>query len=393
MSDAIYDVIVVGGGIHGAGVAQAAAAAGYSVLLLEKSKIAAATSSKSSKLIHGGLRYLESFQLGLVKECLNERAILLKLAPGLVKMVPFYIPVYQTTSRRPWKIHAGLWLYNMLAGDAASNYTKLAKKNWDALDGLKLDKLQAVFRYSDAQTNDTELTKAVVRSAQQLGAEVMLSTKVVKTELRQDMCVVHVACEGRQFTYPARVMVNAAGRWANQILSLCEPVQRAFAVDYVQGSHIIVDAPEKQGIFYLEAPSDKRAVFVMPWENKVMVGTTEIKIDDPLAEITPQPFECEYLLNVYAHYFPQSSMADYNILSSFAGLRVLPRGSQSIFSRKRETILWLNSESNPRIISLFGGKLTAYRSTAEKVMRRIVHCLPVRKTRARTDQLSLLPDA
>jgi len=393
MTNAIYDVVVVGGGIHGAGVAQAAAAAGYSVLLLEKTQIAAATSSKSSKLIHGGLRYLESFQLGLVRECLKERAILLKVAPELVKLVPFYIPVYKTTSRRPWKINTGLWLYKMLAADQMSDYKKLARQHWHALDGLKLDNLQAVFCYSDAQTDDAELTKAVVRSAQLLGAEVMLSTEVMKTEVRQDMCVVHVMCNDRQITYRARVMVNAAGRWANHILDLCDPMQPTLAVDYVQGSHIIIDTPEKRGIFYLEAPSDKRAVFVMPWNNKVMVGTTEIKIADPLKEISPQPFECEYLLNVYTHYFSQPSASNNQILSSFAGLRVLPSGSQSIFSRKRETILWVNSKSNPRVISLFGGKLTAYRSTAEKVIHRIADCLPARKERARTDKLSLVPDA
>jgi len=392
MADDIFDVIVVGGGIHGAGVVQAAAAAGYSVLLLEKTEIAAATSSKSSKLIHGGLRYLESFQLSLVRECLKERATLLALAPELVKLVPFYIPVYQTTSRRPWKIHAGLWLYKMLAGDGASNYKKLAKQQWDSLDGLKQDNLQAVFCYSDAQTDDMELTKAVVRSAQLLGAEVLLPAEVVKTEILQDMCIVHVNCGGRQLIYKARVMVNAAGRWANHILTQCEPVQQTLAVDYVQGTHIIIDTPTKNGVFYLEAPSDKRAVFVMPWENKVLVGTTETKIDDPFQDIAPLPFECEYLLDVYNYYFSQSSGADNRILSSFAGLRVLPRGGGSVFSRKRETILLVNSDSKPRVISLFGGKLTAYRSTAEKVLLRIGSSLPERKMRARTDQLSLTPD-
>jgi len=383
-----YDVIVAGGGIHGAGVAQAAAAAGYSVLLLEKTEIGGATSSKSSKLIHGGLRYLESFQFRLVRECLRERAILLRIAPDLVNMIPFYIPVYHTTTRRPGKIHLGLWLYKILGGFDSASFVKLPHRDWSQLDGLRQDQLQAVFRYNDAQTNDIELTRAVVRSAQSLGAELIVPAQVIKAEIQKDACVVHIDSNGTQQTYRCRVLVNTAGRWANQLLQKCEPYQQPLPVDYVQGAHIIINETPKRGVFYLEAPSDQRAVFVMPWDNKVMIGTTETKIDDPLSEVKPQPQECDYLLDVYNNYFsPVSSSRQ--IISSFAGVRVLPRSDAAIFSRNRETILLTNSTSKPRLISVFGGKLTAYRATAERILKCITKSLPARTRQARTDELPL----
>src|SRR5580698_130977 len=142
-----YDVIVVGGGIHGAGVMQAAAAAGHSTLLIEKDGLASGTSSRSSKLIHGGLRYLESGQFSLVRESLRERAVHLKIAPDLVKLKPFYIPVYPDTRRRPWQLKLGLWVYALLGGfDASTRFGAVPRKEWPGLDGLDTRHLQAVIR-------------------------------------------------------------------------------------------------------------------------------------------------------------------------------------------------------------------------------------------------------
>ena len=161
-----YDVVIIGGGIHGVGVAQAAAAAGHRVLLLEKTALASATSSRSSKLIHGGLRYLESAQFGLVRGSLRERTLLLQLAPDLVRRLPFHIPVYAGTTRRPFTIRAGLSLYALLGNLAPDcRFASLPRTDWPDLDGLATDGLQAVFRYYDAQTDDAALTRAVMASA------------------------------------------------------------------------------------------------------------------------------------------------------------------------------------------------------------------------------------
>ncbi len=170
-----YDVVVVGGGIHGAGVLQAAAAAGHSALLIERAGLASGTSSRSSKLIHGGLRYLESGQFALVRESLRERAIHLRIAAELVELKPFFIPVYRDTRRRPWQLKVGLWMYALLGGfDASTRFGAVPKAEWSTLDGLDTQGLDAVIRYHDAQTDDAMLTRAVVQSALSLGAELAM---------------------------------------------------------------------------------------------------------------------------------------------------------------------------------------------------------------------------
>src|SRR5258706_7190339 len=186
-----YDVVVVGGGIHGAGVLQAAAAAGHSALLIERLGFASGTSSRSSKLIHGGLRYLESGQFALVRESLRERAIHLRIAAELVELKPFYIPVYRDTRRRPWQLKIGLWVYALLGGfDAATRFGSVPKREWPQLDGLKTRDLDAVIRYHDAQTNDALLTRAVAKSALGLGAELAMPAKYIRGILHDDHATV-----------------------------------------------------------------------------------------------------------------------------------------------------------------------------------------------------------
>ena len=213
-----YDVIVVGGGIHGAGVLQAAAAAGYSGLLIEMHGLASGTSSRSSKLIHGGLRYLESGQFGLVRESLRERAIHLRIAADLVALRPFFIPVYGDTRRRPWQLKLGLSLYALLGGFApGTGFGEVPRREWPALDGLDTSGLRSVIRYYDAQTDDAQLTRAVVRSAQDLGAELAMPAQFIGAELRDSGAMVTYARGGVQTAAHARVLVNAAGPWATRV--------------------------------------------------------------------------------------------------------------------------------------------------------------------------------
>ena len=391
MAEAYYDIIIIGGGIHGAGVAQAAAAHGYSVLLLEKSAIGAGTSSKSSKLIHGGLRYLETFQFGLVKECLRERTLLLRNAPELVKLLPFYIPIYRHTSRRPWQIHLGLQLYRALSGfNRDSGFIKLDVQRWQSLNGLDQDGLQSVYQYYDAQTDDAALTNAVLHSAQQLYAEVLVPAAFQSAELHQHGCDVHVTTEGKEQNYSCAVLVNAAGAWVNEVLKNCTPQMRTLGVDHVQGTHVVINDAAKAGVFYLEAPQDRRAVFVIPWQGQCMIGTTETIFHGDVNNVKPLAEEIRYLLDTYNHYFvPRKEAPD--IIDSFAGLRVLPRTSGAPTKRVRDTLLLTNSDNKPRLITLYGGKLTAYRATAEKVIQHLHRSLPHRKPRADTRSLPLQP--
>jgi glycerol-3-phosphate dehydrogenase len=384
-----YDVVVIGAGIHGAGVAQAAAAAGHSVLVLEQyDRAAQGSSSRSSKLIHGGLRYLETGQFHLVRECLHERALLLRNAPELVRLVPFHIPVYSQTRRRPWKIMLGLGIYSLFSG---KRFHRIPRHAWGRLDGLRRDQLDAVFSYYDAQTDDARLTRSVLASARELGAELVTAAEFMLARLQDREVEVTYLKAGETATVTARVLVNAGGSWANTVLQrVVEPSGAPMAqydIELVQGTHIVVPG-EITHPYYLEAPQDGRAVFVVPWKGNTMVGTTERHYDGNPAEVSPLASEIDYLLEIYNHYFGRACTAE-DLVDVFAGLRVLPAGRGDASSRSRDTHLHLNHPSRPSVVSIFGGKLTSYRATAEKVMRRIKRVLPKARPVADTRRLKL----
>lgn len=372
-----YDLVVIGAGIQGAGVAQAASARGYRVLLLEQYQQAAqGTSSRSSKLIHGGLRYLETGQFSLVRECLAERKYLLKNAPHLVKLVPFYLPIYQHSTRPPWKIALGLSLYSLFS---FKGFRSVPKAEWGVLDGLQTEGLSAVFEYYDGQTDDALLTEAVLASAQSLQTTVEFSACVNAIEVGAEQCVIEYTQHGQKQVVHSKTVVNASGPWVSSVLAKTQPiVQPQPAVDLVQGTHIVIPSPTKKrrGMYYLEAPQDQRAVFVMPWkEDQLLIGTTENNYEADPADVVPLACEIDYLLTVYNHYFAKK-IDQSAVQASFAGLRVLPTTEKRAFSRPRDTLIIASDTNNPRLLSLYGGKLTAYRATAEGVMQQLTKVLP-----------------
>jgi glycerol-3-phosphate dehydrogenase len=393
MSEADYDVVVVGGGINGVGVAQAVAAAGHSVLVLEKTGLAAGTSSKSSKLIHGGLRYLESYEFGLVRESLHERTLLLKLAPDIVKLQEFCIPVYKNTRRGSSLLIAGLGLYWLLSGlNRDAGFSLLPRRQWDQLDGLRVDELKNVFCYNDARTDDALLTRAVMQSAVSLGAELLCPAQFCGVSLHASGCEVRYQSDGRENSCSARVLVNAAGPWVDEVVAQVQPEVDRLPVELVQGTHIEVPGSMGDRFYYLESPRDGRAVFVMPRDGRLIIGTTETRFRGNADTVRPLRAEETYLLRILQHYFPAyRDVSHADLLSSWAGLRVLPSGSGHAFHRSRETILHTDREVKPRVLSIYGGKLTSYRVTAEKVAVRIAGSLPGRSPRASTRELPLEP--
>jgi glycerol-3-phosphate dehydrogenase len=386
-----FDVIVVGGGIHGAGVLQAAAAAGHSALLLEKSTLAGGTSSRSSKLIHGGLRYLESGQFALVRESLHERAILLRIAPELVELKPFFIPVYRDTHRRPWQLRSGLAIYALLGGfDSSTHFGSVPKRDWGQLDGLETRGLDAVIRYHDAQTDDAQLTRAVVQSALSLGAQLAMPADFVAARLSDNGVAVQYRLDGATLECRARVLVNAAGPWATEVARRIQPAISIPDVDLVQGSHIVVPLQVTAGIYYVESPQDGRAVFIMPWKGATLIGTTETPYRGEPGQVHPLPEEEDYLLRVARRYFPAlNAVTRAQIIERFAGLRVLPAATQAAFDRSRETIFSLDRDPNPRVLGIYGGKLTGWRAAAAHVLSRISTSLPAASRRAATEDLIL----
>jgi glycerol-3-phosphate dehydrogenase len=384
-----FDVVIIGGGIHGVGVAQAAASGGHSVLLLEQTGLASATSGRSSKLIHGGLRYLEDLHFSLVRESLRERALLLKLAPGLVRLQVFHIPIFPETSRHPMTIRAGLSLYALLGGlHAANRFRSVRSAEWSGLDGLETNRLQAVYRYYDAQTDDAALTRAVMRSAVELGAELCCPAEFTAAEIGEQGCNVRYVLNGATQCCTASVLVNAAGPWINTVAGRIAPTPPAVAVDLVQGSHLILEGRIEQGAYYLESPVDRRAVFVLPWKGRTLLGTTETRYSGDPAKVVPLVAEEDYLLETLRHYFPRRPQ---QVVDRFAGLRVLPAAGHTLSARSRETRL-VTDAARPRVVAIYGGKLTGYRATAQRVMRLLRLTLPARMPAADTARLMLSPD-
>jgi len=381
------DILIIGGGIYGCGVAQAAAAHGYRTMLIEKADIASGTSSRSSKLIHGGLRYLESGQFHLVSEALQERRILLKIAPSLVHMRQFYVPVYAHHKRPAWKIAAGLFLYYVFSG-FTSPFRRVPEKKWlEAVPGLKLQGLKALFEYQDAATDDAALTRAVAASARAMGTEIRTNTALHRAAF--NAAGWHVELEGGE-AVTAKMIINAAGPWVNQVQECCHPLPPMLLVSLVQGSHIVLPAVQSAYV-YAEA-ADGREVFIMPWQGNTLVGTTETVFSGDPAACTPDEAEVDYLLDVYNSCFPGKRLARNAIIGRFAGVRVLPESKGDFFSRSRETVRLADRDERPRLIAIYGGKLTTYRREAEKVMQAVARTLPPPKGEVDTAEI-LLPDA
>lgn len=385
-----FDVVVLGAGIQGAGVAQAAGAKGWRVLVIEKQGEAAlGTSSKSSKLIHGGLRYLETLQLKLVRECLQEKQLLCKLAPDLIKPARFIVPVYRHYQRSPFWIQLGLNLYNLLGWPEKTVRGRYPKSAWQEHSRLRQQGLCAIFEYEDAQTDDAALTRAVLESAQRLTSKVRFNCGIRAVEVQADGGF-HLHLQNGELI-KTRALVNATGPWVNITAGLLQGAQApTLPIELVQGSHIVLRREAPACCYYLESPADGRAMFVLPWKGVTLVGTTEVTFSGEPEDCRPTEAEVNYLLEAYNHYFPDLQANTTDILEKFAGLRVLPRAESSKNKRSRDTI-FLTEESVPGYVAVYGGKLTAWRKSAGKVIKLLTPLLPETESDGDTSEIRLFP--
>ncbi len=357
-----YDVIIIGAGIAGAGVAELLSVQGYSCLVLEQfSEPACGTSSKSSKLIHGGLRYLETFEFGLVRESLQERAYLVEHLPKLVQLKSFYIPLYIHSKRKPWVVFLGLFIYSLFSW---RRFSSVPKNEWKNLD-IETNELLKVYEYKDGITDDKALTTYVLDKC---NCTVTFNSKVTHIEDFKTYCVVNYGTEGSTQQATSKVVINVAGPWVNEVLNSCTPKPDQLAIDLVLGSHILVDI-HIDHIYYLEA-RDKRAIFVRPYHNGTLIGTTEVHFTSSLEHITVPASDISYLLDNFNRYFKTKITTD-NIIKSFAGLRVLPGNNKDAFKKSREVKIWNDKHNAPNIYSIYGGKLTSFRAIARKVFKKI----------------------
>jgi glycerol-3-phosphate dehydrogenase len=361
-----YDLCVIGGGIQGAGVAQAAALSGLSVALIEKSDWGAGTSSKSSKLIHGGLRYLQTLQIGLVYESLRERRILLEIAEDIVKPNWFYLPVYKTDRFKAWQVRLGLILYRLLAGrNNLAGFKQLPPEDWHQLEGLNISGLDCVFMYQDAQTDDQVLTRRVVASAEQHGATLLCPAKFLTAEENDNGYLVSFAIGDEISSLKCRTLVNAGGPWVNRIAETIEPRPPIIDVDLIKGTHLEFTQQLSEKCFYIEAKQDHRAIFVLPFKGGTLLGTTEQVFEGNPDGVAASEEETRYLLEVIHSHFPHFN---HQPSTSWAGLRVLPAVGKNPFKRSRE----VQFAETSNYLAIYGGKLTGYRATAEQALKKIL---------------------
>jgi len=375
-----FDLIVIGAGINGAGVARDAALRGLKVCLVEQADLCHGTTRWSSRLIHGGLRYLEFGELGLVHESLQERETLLRLAPHLVRPLPLLIPVFAGSRRGFNTVDFGLWIYDLLSlGRSVPGHQRLSRAEaLVRLPGLKSAGLEGGVLYYDAQVAFVErLVVENALAAQAAGAELHTYTAVehiLRDGNRLRGVAVRDALSGARHTLEAPAVVNAAGPWLDRVLAGAEAALPRF-LGPTKGTHIVVPAlPGLKGLAcYGEAQADGRPFFIMPWNGLALIGTTDTRCDEDPDRLRPQSSEVDYLLEATRGLLPGASLSRRSVLYAYSGLRPLPRqGLKETAAITRRHQVRHHGRSVRGLYSLIGGKITTYRHLAEEAVDQVV---------------------
>ena len=377
----IYDIAVIGGGINGAGIARDAAGRGLKVLLAEQNDFASATSSASTKLIHGGLRYLEYYEFRLVSESLAEREVMLHIAPHIIWPLEFVLP-HEKHLRPAWMVRAGLFLYDYIGGRTSlprSRGVRLASESYGA--GLKPE-FGRGFAYYDAWVDDARLVVLTLSSARAHGAKLLARTRC--TEARREGEAWRVAlrdeASGQESEVRARILVNAAGPWVKSLLDQQLNVESPGQVRLVKGSHIVVPRIHDKHYAYILQNPDRRVVFMIPYEREfTLIGTTDVPatLNELPAAISDD--EISYLCAAASRYSARRITAD-QVVWSYSGVRPLyDDGEVDPSAITRDYVLQLD-ERGPPLLSVFGGKITTYRKLAEQVMDKLARWVPAHRS-------------
>ncbi|MBT6511432.1 MAG: glycerol-3-phosphate dehydrogenase [Rhodospirillaceae bacterium] len=366
-----YDLLVVGGGVNGTAIARDAAGRGLKVLLAERDDLASGTSQASSKLIHGGLRYLEHLEFRLVKESLKERELLLKSAPHIIRPLDFVLP-WIATRRSGFKVRMGLFLYDYLAGKsslAKSHQINLRRTNWGR--GLK-HHYRLGFTYSDCWVDDARFVVSMAMDAAQHGATILTRTEIGSMHPDGKGWNVELRSGGSSRTVSAGLVINVTGVRADQFAREVAGIEKTPDMRLVKGSHIVVPRLHAGDHALILQNHDDRVVFILPFERHFsLIGTTDTPIDDPDREHVVDEDEIDYLLSAVAPYVKQVPGPD-DVVWSFAGTRPLKKGSNGAASTaSRDYSLDLSKRGDASMLTVIGGKVTAARKLAETVLDRV----------------------
>jgi glycerol-3-phosphate dehydrogenase len=392
-----YDLVIIGGGINGAGIARDAALRGLGVLLLEQGDFGSGTTSWPSRLIHGGLRYLEYGELPLVYESLHERRNLLEIAPHLVDRLAISIPVYRYSRRGRWILRLGMLAYDLLSiGKNLPRHRMLSHQAFlDHAPGVNPDGLLGGACYYDAQVTFAErLVIENIVAARRHGADVRNYSPVTGIRVR-DRQVESVRyrdlATGVDRTVRAAVVVNAAGPWVDRVLDTAD-AKLPRLMGGTKGSHVVVGRFEgaPDGAFYVEAAADGRPVFIIPWNGQFLIGTTDIRYDGDPADAVASREEVQYLLSETNRVFPAAGLSFDSLHYAYAGIRPLPRqerGPESAITRRH--IIRQHGRDARGLVSVIGGKLTTYRHLSQQVCDQVFRMLGRRAPPCRTGSMPL----
>lgn len=376
---AVRDIFVIGGGINGCGIARDAAGRGYSVTLAEMNDFASGTSSGATKLIHGGLRYLEHYEFRLVREALMEREVLWAMAPHIIWPMRFVLPFHKGGIRPAWLIRLGLFLYDHLGGRKLLPATKSLDMRRDPAGKPLKPLFTKAFEYSDGWVDDARLVVLNARDAADRGAEIMSRTKV--TSVRRDSGLWHVDVKdmigGAVKTVKARMLVNASGPWVDKVLSNAAGKNQVHNVRLVQGSHIIVKKKFNDPRAYFFQNPDNRIIFAIPYETDfTLIGTTDRDYQGDPADVKISDEETDYLCNAASEYFAEPVTKD-DIVWTYSAVRPLfDDGASSAQEATRDYVLKVeNATGEAPLLNVFGGKLTTYRRLAEHALEKIAEAI------------------
>jgi len=380
----MFDIFIIGGGINGAGIARDASGRGLKVYLAEKGKVGSATSSWSSKLIHGGLRYLENYEFKLVAESLREREVITKIAPSITKPLPFVIP-HTKKLRSKFLIRLGLFLYDNLGGK--SKIPKSSKINFNKkYQNILQSKFSDGFQYYDVQVDDKKLVEMNIDDAKKMGAIIAEDTKVINANRIDNYWEITLNNKNK---IKSKILINAAGPWINETVNNVLKINAKKSIRLVRGSHIITKKLYEEEVAFTLQNDDNRIVFVIPYKDEYsLIGTTEVDVHSPdNPSISDE--EKIYLINtINSHFIRQISQED--IVDTYSGIRPLIEDFKEASKVTRDYVFDLNCEdNNVPLLNIYGGKLTTYRKLSEKVMEELSPYLPDTKTRNWTDSKPL----
>ncbi|WP_208431671.1 glycerol-3-phosphate dehydrogenase [Bartonella schoenbuchensis] len=367
-----YDLFIIGGGINGCGVARDAVGRGFSVGLAEMNDLASGTSSASTKLIHGGLRYLEHYEFGLVREALKEREIIWCMAPHIVRPLRFILPYHQKM-RPAWMLRFGFFLYDYLGGWNQKLW-RSKKVDFSKEFSTPLQKIyNKGFEYSDATVDDARLVIANARDAKKRGADIKVRTEVLSLKIEEQkwLITLHDKLNNQEYCVSASYVANMAGPWVNHILSNVLNYKKHSPVRLVKGSHIVVPSLYTHDRAYIFQNNDGRIIFAIPYQEEfTLIGTTDCDYQGDLTDIRISNAEINYICAAANEYFAQPILRE-NIIWSYSGVRPLyDNGATKAQETTRNYVLKeVGVGSAPRILNLYGGKITTYRKLAEDVMK------------------------